>query len=285
MHLFVRGINNTFMIPLRSAVGSGDLKVAISSPSGVTLFSTTVTINGEVAETLQPSSRGTGEIYLNQDIPVGPYWLNFSGNDFLIEIIRCQDGIAFLRQPLNVDVPVGAKVYNYYVTFNWIPGQETEGINSVLVEWQINDSNPEITEALIVNRILTPPLSGVELLSLYPRLNELTASDQGFNPDSLIYEAWDILRSRFWQDGLILDHIRSPEALKGALLAQVQLILAQQGLAPIGYMEPSDYLREAERRLNLELARVARSDLWIDSNDDKKQDIGENGPFGIRMKW
>ena len=83
--------------------------------------------------------------------------------------------------------------------------------------------------------------------------------------------AWSVIETRLWQEGYIIHHIRSADLLRGLLLAQIRLLLADQGVDVTGGVDPLEAQRQAERRVNEELSRLMQSRVWIDRDDDMVQ--------------
>ena len=231
----------------------------------------------------QPASRGADELLLEADVSAGKWWLTApSGVPEVVDVVSCSAGVAVLGSPLYGDHPMGSGLVQYHLECTYTPEPEPRHI---LLQYDLGDNRPYVREALVVSRLLAPPLGGEELLSLIPALRELGDSGRYNYAQEWVDQAWDMLRARFWQQGRVLDYIRSAAAVRGALLAQIGVLLAMQGIDPTGGMSPSEYRQSQERLLNQELARLARSPVWYDADDDGVSDPGEDWGNGIRMRW
>ena len=155
--------------------------------------------------------------------------------------------------------------------------------DSVVLEWDFGDDTIADV-AVVVRRKLRPPITGRELLELYPRIKELGATEYaGDIGQRWVSQAWDIIAARLWQEGYILHHIRSADLLRGALLAQVRLLLADQGIDITGAADPIEAQRQTDKRVAEELARLMQTSVWIDRDDDMTADDGETIRRGPRL--
>ena len=256
----------------------------IDPTDGSELATPTVSLDSASVTLDTVAYRGDTELSFSGSVGIGKWWLVSSeGPAQVIDIVRANGNIAHLRSPVLDTYAVGSALVGYWLRATYTPGADDP--DSVLLEWTVDD-DVYTDEAVIVRRRLRPPLTGEELLELYPRLRDLASPDQGNDQgQAWVDQAWSALYATVWQSGRILDHIRSPEMVRGAFLAQVGLLLSMQGIDPIGMGDAIEYQREAERRLNREISRLVRSNVWIDADDDMTQDSGEDYAVGLRLKW
>jgi len=285
-HVLIRARDNEIKTQLRSTnVTSVTLNV-VNPADGSQLNSFSATIDNPGVTLSGAAIRGAVDLLVSGPIQLGKYFL--VGSDGAYEVIliqRYSNGIASLSNPLRSTYDTGAEIKSMYATVHWTPSQDVP--DTVLFEWVI-DNNVYTEDALVVNRKIQIPITGEELLDLYPRLRELLdTGNLGSQSELWVTTAWNDLYDTFWQQGKILDNVRSPSVLKAALLAQIRLSFARQGINLASSYEASlEDIKEAERTVNREVDRLVRSqNVWLDTDDDNRLDAGETLKTNIRLRW
>ena len=286
-YVLIRGKSNEIVTQLRKTDVS-TVSLTIQDPSDNSVLDTINFVVDNPGVTLAETAlRGTTDILLSGNIATGKYYLKASDGSFeIVDIQRCSNAVATLANPLRSTYDVSTPLLGLFARGSWTPGENTPDL--IIFQWELNGTDIITEDALVVNRKVQIPITGEELFELYPKLREYSTSELPGNQGEIwAQQAWEELYNTFWQQGKVLDNIRSPSVLKAPLLAQISVLLAKQGInITSSYEGGFDAVREAEKQLNREINRLVRSqNVWLDTDDDGIYDAGETLKTNIRLRW
>ena len=285
MHVLILGKSETITVrrPSRSVTLSS---ATFTNPSDGTEIATATVANDSTAETLlSSSSRNSYYIYAS-GLTVGADYVieTDSGKSFPVHIIGITGTEVEISDPLPFDIDAGT-VYGITATATiTIPSDYDE--KSVVISYTWSDGTETVDEALAVTRRVSAPITSEDLYQRWSRLRGSAPIEMGGSFDSTIDSAMDILRLKFWQQGILLDDIRTPSMIRELVFAQTAELLADMGYDPSGTGDMVEFRSEMRKRLSTEMKNLVNSrNLWIDSYNNNIAGDDERGTIGWRMRW